>query len=67
MIAFIKDGDMIDIDIEAGVLNLDVPEEEIEKRKEGWTPHQPPVKPGSYLDRYSRLVSSAMAGAVFKR
>ena len=67
LIAFIKDGDMIDIDIEAGVLNLDVPEEEIEKRKEGWTPHQPPVKPGSYLDRYSRLVSSAMAGAVFKR
>ena len=67
LIAFVKDGDMIDIDIEGGVVTLDVPEEEIEKRKIGWEPHKPPVKPGSYLDRYSKLVSSAMAGAVFKR
>jgi dihydroxy-acid dehydratase len=67
LIAFVKDGDMIDIDIEAGVVTLDVPDEEIEKRKIGWEPHKPPVKPGSYLDRYSKLVSSAMAGAVFKR
>ncbi len=67
LIAFVKDGDMIDIDIEGGVVTLDVPEEEIERRKIGWEPHKPPVKPGSYLDRYSKLVSSAMAGAVFKR
>ena len=67
LIAFVEDGDMISIDIEAGVVTLEVPDEVIEKRKIGWQPHKPPVKPGSYLDRYSRLVSSAMAGAVFKR
>ncbi|MGL4790107.1 MAG: dihydroxy-acid dehydratase, partial [Anaerotignaceae bacterium] len=67
LIAFIKDGDMIEIDIEAGTLNLAVSEEEIAKRKEGWVPNQPPVKSGSYLDRYSKTVTSAMAGAVFQR
>ena len=67
LIAFVKDGDSISIDIEAGVVTLNVPDEEIEKRKIGWEPHKPPVKPGSYLDRYSKMVSSAMSGAVFKR
>ncbi len=67
LIAFIKDGDLIDIDIEGGQINLLVDEAEIAKRKEGWEPNKPPVKPGSYLDRYSKIVSSAMAGAVFKR
>ena len=67
LIAFVKDGDSISIDIDAGVVTLNVPEEEIEKRKIGWEPHKPPVKPGSYLDRYSKMVSSAMSGAVFKR
>ena len=67
LIAFVKDGDSISIDIEGGSVTLNVPEEEIEKRKIGWEPHKPPVKPGSYLDRYSRLVTSAMAGAVFKK
>ena len=67
LIAFVRDGDSISIDIEKGIVTLNVPDEEIEKRKKGWEPHKPPVKPGSYLDRYSRLVSSAMAGAVFKR
>lgn len=67
LIAFIKDGDSISIDIDGGTVTLNVPDEEIEKRKVGWTPHKPPVKPGSYLDRYSKQVTSAMAGAVFKR
>ncbi|MCI1959080.1 MAG: dihydroxy-acid dehydratase [Clostridia bacterium] len=67
LIAFVKDGDSISIDIDGGTVTLNVPEEEIEKRKVGWTPHKPPVKPGSYLDRYSKQVTSAMAGAVFKR
>ncbi len=67
LIAFVKDGDSISIDIEAGTVTLNVSEEEIEARKVGWEPHKPPVKPGSYLDRYSKMVSSAMEGAVFKR
>ena len=67
LIAFVKNGDIIDIDIEAGKIALLVDEEEIARRKEGWKPNDPPVKSGSYLDRYSKMVTSAMAGAVFKR
>jgi len=62
-IAFVKDGDIIEIDIEKCVLNIKVSDEEIAKRKEGWTPNEPRVKTG-YLRRYSKLVSSAIQGAV---
>lgn len=62
-IAFVKDGDIIDIDIINGVLNIEVSDEEMAKRREGWKPNEPKVKTG-YLKRYSRLVSSAMQGAV---
>ncbi|MBR5468017.1 MAG: dihydroxy-acid dehydratase [Firmicutes bacterium] len=67
MIAFIEDGDSITIDIEAGLIQLNVPDEVIEKRKEGWVPPAPPVEEGTYIERYSKLVKSAMAGAVFRR
>ncbi len=62
-IAFVKDGDIIEIDIEKCVLNIKVSNEEMAKRKEGWTPNEPKIKTG-YLRRYSKLVSSAMQGAV---
>ncbi|MBQ8636800.1 MAG: dihydroxy-acid dehydratase [Clostridia bacterium] len=62
-IAFVKDGDMIEIDIENCVLNLLVSEEELAKRREGWTPNEPKIKTG-YLNRYRKLVSSAKYGAV---
>ncbi len=62
-IAFVKDGDMIEIDIENCVLNLLVSDDELAKRKEGWKPNEPKVKTG-YLNRYRKLVSSAKYGAV---
>jgi dihydroxy-acid dehydratase len=62
-IAFVKDGDIIDIDIVNCKLNIEVSDEEMAKRREGWTPNEPKVKTG-YLRRYSKLVSSAMQGAV---
>ena len=62
-IAFVRDGDMIEIDIENCVLNLLVSEEELAKRREGWTPNEPKIKTG-YLNRYRKLVSSAKYGAV---
>ena len=62
-IAFIKDGDIIQIDITKGILNVKVSDEEMENRKNGWTPNEPKIKSG-YLRRYSKLVSSAMQGAV---
>lgn len=62
-IAFVRDGDMIEIDIENCILNVDISPAEFAKRKEGWTPNEPKIKTG-YLKRYSKLVSSAMQGAV---
>ncbi|MCX7715421.1 MAG: dihydroxy-acid dehydratase [Clostridia bacterium] len=62
-IAFVRDGDIIEIDIKKGVLNFRVSDEEIEKRKKGWVPNEPRVKTG-YLKRYSKMVSSAIHGAV---
>ena len=64
-IAFIQDGDMIEIDIEKCILNVKVSDEEMKKRKENWKPNEPKVKTG-YLGRYARLVSSAMQGAVMQ-
>lgn len=62
-IAFVRDGDIIEIDIENCILNVKVSDEEMAERKIGWTPNEPKVKTG-YLRRYSRLVSSAIRGAV---
>ena len=62
-IAFVKDGDIIEIDITKGILNVKVSDEEMAERKKNWTPNEPKIKTG-YLKRYSKLVSSAMQGAV---
>ena len=62
-IAFVRDGDIIEIDITKGILNVKVSDEEMAQRKIGWTPNEPKIKTG-YLKRYSKLVSSAMQGAV---
>ena len=65
-IALVEDGDIIDIDIPSGIVTLEVSEEILAKRKANWVAPKPPVKPGSYLDRYSRMVDSAMSGAILK-
>ncbi|MGG7161754.1 dihydroxy-acid dehydratase [Clostridium baratii] len=64
-IALIKDGDIISIDIEKGELNVKVSEEELNKRREKFVVPEPKIKDG-YLARYSKLVSSASTGAVYK-
>jgi dihydroxy-acid dehydratase len=65
-IAIVKNGDMIQIDIPNRSITLMLPEEELSDRLEGWK--QPPSKavPGTYLSRYSKLVTSASTGAVLK-
>ena len=64
-IALIKEGDIIEIDIPEGKLNLLVSEEELKSRKQKWRSPELKVKDG-WLSRYSKLVSSASMGAVFK-
>jgi dihydroxy-acid dehydratase len=63
-IAFVNEGDMIEIDINKGTLTLLVDEKELERRKVGWSAPTPPITTG-YLGRYAKMVTSAATGAVF--
>ncbi|VYU64364.1 dihydroxy-acid dehydratase [Clostridium paraputrificum] len=65
VIALIEEGDIISIDINAGKLELEVSDEELEGRRKRLKPVEPKVTEG-YLARYAKLVSSASTGAVFK-
>lgn len=65
LLAFVEDGDIIDIDIPGRSLNLLVDDETIEKRKKAWA-GPPKRNVGGYLKRYSKLVTSAAEGAVFR-
>ena len=61
-IGLLKDGDIIDIDINANTINARVSEEEFAKRRENWKPRLNEVT--GYLARYRKLVSGAPRGAV---
>lgn len=63
LIAIVKDGDMISIDIPNRKLDLLLSEEEIKDRFAKWSPPEPKIKTG-YLARYAKLVKSAGTGAV---
>lgn len=65
-IAYVKEGDMIEINIPEYRLDLLISEEELEKRKKTME-LAPPVKLGGYMGRYAKLVSSADKGAVFEK
>jgi dihydroxy-acid dehydratase len=62
-IAFIKDGDIVRIDIPNRKLDLLVDASELEKRKVGWKP-LPHKYDRGVLHKYSKLVGSASRGAV---
>ncbi|MGB3376382.1 MAG: dihydroxy-acid dehydratase [Microbacterium sp.] len=62
-IAFVRDGDLIRVDIAARSLELLVEESELSSRREGWEP-LPPRYTRGVLAKYSRLVRSAAQGAV---
>ena len=61
-IALIREGDIIDIDIDNHTLNARVSEEEFAERKKNWKPRVNEVD--GYLVRYRELVTGAPQGAV---
>jgi dihydroxy-acid dehydratase len=65
LIAFIEDGDEIELDTDKHVLQLNVSEDELAKRKAKWKPYKNEVK-SKWLKRYQLLVSNASNGAVLK-
>ncbi len=62
-IALVQEGDSITIDAPARLLQLNVPEEELARRRAAWTPPAPRVTRG-VLAKYMKLVSTASRGAV---
>ncbi len=64
-IAYVKDGDEIEIDIPGKRITLLVSDEELERRKKEMKLLPPKITKG-YLARYSRFVTSASKGAVYQ-
>ncbi|TFB58813.1 dihydroxy-acid dehydratase [Cryobacterium sp. Hz7] len=62
-IAFVRDGDLIRVDIAARTLDLLVDPDELTARSVGWAP-LPPRYTRGVLAKYSKLVQSAAVGAV---
>jgi dihydroxy-acid dehydratase len=65
LLAIVRDGDPIRIDIPNRALELLVDDKEIAQRLANLPPWEPSVKSG-YLRRYAQLVTSASTGAVFR-
>ncbi|MCE5194293.1 MAG: dihydroxy-acid dehydratase [Nitrospiraceae bacterium] len=65
VIAIIKNGDRIKIDIPGRKIDLIVSDDEIKQRFSKWKAPEPKIKKG-YLSRYARMVTSAGTGAVMK-
>ncbi len=61
-IGLIQDGDLIRIDAESKEINVDVSDDELERRRAGWKRPESPVKRG-VLAKYRNEVSSASEGA----
>ena len=65
MIAILKDGDHITIDITKRSIDVNLTVREIKRRLSAWKAPEEKVKEG-YLARYARMVSSASEGAILK-
>ncbi|HBU11335.1 MAG TPA: dihydroxy-acid dehydratase [Clostridiales bacterium] len=66
LIAHVREGDTIRIDIDRYSLTLDVPKEELNRRLTGARPKAPERNTGGWLARYARMVTSADKGAVLE-
>ena len=62
-IALVEEGDRVTIDAERRLLQLEVPDAEIARRRARWKPPAPKYTAG-VLFKYAKLVSSASEGAV---
>jgi len=64
-IALVREGDIIEIDIDNYAINLKVDDEELERRRSATKIKGPKINTG-YLKRYAAHVSSASSGAVME-
>ena len=64
-IALVQEGDIISIDIPKHSINVLIPDEELDERRNSWVCPAPRITKG-YLARYTKLVSSAANGATLE-
>lgn len=64
-IALVEEGDLISINIPERRVDLLVSAAELERRRVSWKPLEQKIKKG-YLARYSKIVTSANTGAVYR-
>ena len=62
-IAFLRDGDRIRLDVANGRLDVDLSEDELASRRQGWSP-RPAKYTRGVLGKYAKVVQSAEHGAV---
>ena len=62
-ISLVKDGDLIDIDVKKGSIDLLISKAEFKRREKKWKPIKPHYKTG-VLAKYASLVNSAAEGAI---
>lgn len=65
MIGLLQDGDIINIDVDAYLLSVDLSDEEISKRRANFKPLKKPLT-SSWLGQYRSLVTNASNGAMLK-
>ncbi|MGN0262761.1 MAG: dihydroxy-acid dehydratase [Eggerthellaceae bacterium] len=65
VIGLVEEGDIITVDIPNRSITLEVPDDELSRRRDVWVCLEPKVKTG-YLARYAKLVSSADKGAILQ-
>jgi len=61
-LALVREGDFIEIDVDARRLHLDVPDDELQRRRAEWQPPKPASDSG-YVQMYVRHVEQADRGA----
>jgi L-arabonate dehydrase len=61
-LALVREGDFIELDVEARRLHLDVPDDELARRRAEWRPPKP-AHNGGYVQMYVRHVEQAHRGA----
>jgi dihydroxy-acid dehydratase len=61
-IAFVRDGDLVRIDVATKSLDVLVDDDELRARRDGWVPNPPRYTTG-FLAKYARLVQGAETGA----
>ncbi len=64
-IALVNEGDIIKIDIDANTIDMEVSDNELEKRRNEWVPREPKITTG-YLSRYASMVTSGNRGAILE-